>query len=135
MTSIEREDILPGDTIKATTDAHGVTQERSGKVAYQNADGIRTDEHGYIWFSGWADKWVFDLIDRPKPALPTETSSIIIATRVRGVDGCWPMFLRKHSEHHLSWWAVEGINGFMGHDPEDIEEWTLAKVVPAEAWR
>lgn len=64
----------------------------------------------------------------PKP-LPTEPGSVITATEVRGVKGEWQMILRDDGD----WLSAKSIGGYYWHYPEDITDWTEARVVPVTA--
>jgi hypothetical protein len=123
MSIIALADIHPGDIIKATVVSDGVLMERSGKVWSAGSDGLRTEEDGWLYNRGYAGKYVFDLIDRPKQTLPTEIGSLIIAEMPietiplrLGLDGQW-WYLSSDSYYHAN--SVKN------------RPWKLAKLVDA----
>lgn len=124
---IKREDIRKGDTIRAEFTTSDVIISRTG-VAYQkDGDGDWMSEKGqFITYRdriAGSEKYV--LVDRPKKALPTKTGSVIIATRIRGENGRWPLFLDNDGD----WVSAEEIDGTTWHDPEVIGLWVPAEVV------
>lgn len=126
MSNIKREDIQVGDTIKATCVLGGVLTQRSGRV-FNMTPSIRTDEGCYLWNSGWDGEWVFDLIDRPKPKLPHNPGSVIIASRIENYGSSHvPLFLR-----HDGYWVTNASG--LHFLPEEILEWKLAKIVEVAA--
>jgi hypothetical protein len=65
----------------------------------------------------------------PKPKLPTEPGSVIIATKVRGVKGRWSMMLTPFIVgDHSPWISESRIDDEMWHGPADIQEWVPAEV-------
>ena len=85
------------------------------------------------------------LIDRPKPIMPKESGTFIIAKKVRGIDFPEGIVLRrnkgKDSAYQSVYWISEEMVPDMGqygrpryydrHPESKIEDWVLAKVVPA----
>jgi hypothetical protein len=122
---IASEDVRKGDTIRATFMANGLVATREGVAHGKSPSGvITTVEGGYI---GCETSNLY-LVDRPKPVLPTEPGSVIIATKVRDLTGEWAMALVGKN-----WYSAGRVCGLYAHTPERIQEWIPAKIVPAEA--
>lgn len=120
---IKFEDIRKGDRIQVSFDDLtfiGVASELSGGWWYTPKGRLLVASETVA---------VITLLDRPKPELPTEPGSVIIATEVRGVKGRWELYLRSER----NWIAVDGIDGYRYHDPKHITEWEPAKIVPVGA--
>lgn len=128
MSLIFQHEIRPGDTIKVTSQGGGVLVERTGTVANRPLSHgvLRTEEQSVLWDAGWAGMYSFDLIDRPKPKLPDLEGVVIVATKVRGVEGRW-----LASRVDGRWWTLGYAGGFGIHGDHHITEWTLAKGVEA----
>lgn len=124
---IELNEIQADDTIKVTYSAAGVLVEHTGKVEAVNslAGTIVTKEGGFLWRSGWEGKPTFQLIDRPKPPLPVQTGSVIIAHRIQGLG---TPHIHLALRYDNVWVALSTGKTF---SPSTIMEWTLAKVVEA----
>lgn len=78
------------------------------------------------------------LIDRPKPVFPEEYGTLIIAKKVRGIEFSDGVVLTRqrgsgYSYPHQVMWKSIGvkISGADNHSERQIEDWVLAKVVPA----
>jgi hypothetical protein len=122
---IEWADIQPGDTIL---------------VAWVNTKHVHYSE--FVVDTGtprpYADASAFYLIDRPKPVFPEEYGSIIIAKKVRGIEFPEGVALTRQrggysSSYQGPAWKSLGIkiSGADNHGERQIEDWVLAKVVPA----
>lgn len=122
---IKFEDIREGDRIRVTFDDDDITL--TGVASELSAVWWYTPKGRFLAASETVA--VITLLDRPKPELPTEPGSIIIATEVRGVKGRWELYLRSER----NWIAVDGIDGYRYHDPKHITEWEPAKIVPVGA--
>lgn len=95
--------------------------------------------------AGTQSGWVHYLIDRPRPNMPKEPGTLIIAKKVRGVEFPEGIVLRrnkgKDSAYQSVYWISEELVADMGqygrprhydrHPESKIEDWVLAKVVPA----
>lgn len=80
------------------------------------------------------------LIDRPKPVFPEDYGTIIIAHKVRGIEFPEGIPLARQRGGHSTYYAGNGpmwksftqkISGADNHGERQIEDWVLAKVVPA----
>ena len=79
------------------------------------------------------------LIDRPKPVFPEDYGTLIIAKKVRGIEfpeGVVLTRLRGSSYEYVTyqpmWKSIDQrIAGKDNHSERQIEDWVLAKVVPA----
>jgi hypothetical protein len=116
--------ILPGDTIKVSYAADGVLKERSGRVASFADRRLYTLEAGVLWDFGWVGSPVFYLIDRPKPKLPTEAGSLVLARIIEGTQDT--LALRPDG-----WWVSLGTGRFFKASEVAAHPWKLAKVVDA----
>jgi anaerobic selenocysteine-containing dehydrogenase len=123
---IARDDIRPGDIIKVTSSGGGVLVTRTGTVAPgQISHGVfRTAEGSVLWDGGWAGKYVFELIDRPKPKLPTTPGTLIIAKNMKYEEAEVTLIHRAQ--------AWETLDGFSVYQSGQINEWAPAKVVEVE---
>lgn len=78
----------------------------------------------------WSHYFEFVRATRPAPSLPTEPGSVILVSECRGERVDEPVLAMMISEGE---WVTFG-HMFAGYDwylPEDITEWTPAKVVAA----
>jgi hypothetical protein len=123
---IEWADVQAGDTILAHLAHDNQTHiYREFKVA-DPANYMATEETLY-------------LIDRPRPVFPEEYGSIIIAKKVRGIEFPDGVVLTRQRGSNYSYsstgpmWKSLGtkISGADNHSERQIEDWVLAKVVPA----
>lgn len=79
------------------------------------------------------------LIDRPKQMFPEDYGTVIIAKKVRGIefpDGVVLTRLRgsnyTYTSYQPMWKSIDRkISGADNHGERQIEDWVLAKVVPA----
>jgi len=130
---IDLADIQAGDTILSQWS----TEDGSARSYYEY-----TVEDPENLDSSGAD--AFYLIDRPKPVFPTESGTFIIAKKVRGVEFPEGIVLRRNaatkSYNAVYWISDEQVTdvGQYGrtrtydrHPESKIEDWVLAKVVPA----
>lgn len=124
---IEWDDVRDGDTILF---AYAIDARHTDYKEVQI-----TDKDSYTpWREG-----ICYLIDRHKPAFPEEYGAIIIAKKVRGIefpDGVALTRQRGSSYEYLDYppmWKSIGmkIGGKDNHGERMIEDWVLAKVVPA----
>jgi hypothetical protein len=121
---IKREEVLPGDYIRVSYEEYGVLTVRSGKVA-RSANSISTDEGGTLWHFMWEGTSVFELIDRPKPQLPTEAGSLVFARIIEGTQDT--LALRADG-----WWMSLATGRFYKASEVTDHPWRLAKVILAE---
>jgi len=123
---IDWDDVQPGDTVLA--------QLRTGKAtSYFEFTVEETTQQ--------MSDAIYYLIDRPKPVFPEEYGAIIIAKKVRGVEFPEGIALTRQRGSTSRWtadtyspmWKSLGqqINGKDNHGEPMIEDWVLAKVVPA----
>jgi len=122
-TYISHTEVLPGDIIKVTGRLDGVLIERSGIVKHA-ANSIGTEEGGTLWHCGWGAGWTLELIDRPKPQLPTEAGSLVFARIIEGTQDT--LALRADG-----WWASLATGRFFKASEVAAHPWKLAKVVEA----
>ena len=123
------EDVRVGDTIERRWTSKGVTYSERGTVAKIDGAYLNAAEGGAV-ASHYGGKSLF-LIDRPKPELPIETGSVILASEVRGERFDPPVAMVADSDgdwHRLGWARIDSR---IWYKSEHITEWTLAKVVPA----
>jgi anaerobic selenocysteine-containing dehydrogenase len=125
---IARDDIRPGDIIKVTSSGGGVLVTRTGTVAPgQISHGVfRTAEGSVLWDGGWAGKYVFELLDRPKPKLPQGAGAVILATHV---EGYMSAYIHLALRYDGKWVALVTGEEF---SRSAIKEWKPAKVVEVE---
>ena len=125
---IDVTDIQAGDTILS----HWSTKDGAGHTYYeytvQDTDNL---ERG--------DAVRYYLIDRPKPVFPEDYGTLIIAKKVRGVEfpegitlvrqrGGW----NEYTSQGPMWKSIDRrVEGKDNHSERQIEDWVLAKVVPA----
>jgi hypothetical protein len=118
-------DVQPGDII--------LSEWRSGEgVSYFE---FTLEDPVNLNYDGDA---TYYLIDRPKPVFPEEYGSIIIAKKVRGVEFPEGVALTRQRGGYSAayqgpqWKSIgQRINGADNHGERMIEDWVLAKVVPA----
>lgn len=122
---IKFEDIRKGDRIRVTFDDDDIT-----------LTGVASELSAVWWYTpkgrllaASETVAVITLLDRPKPELPTELGSVIIATEVRGVKGRWELYRYIDDV----WLSARTIERRDSHFPEHITEWELAKIVPVGA--
>lgn len=121
-TPIKFEDIREGDTIKTLLQMDDVFIERSGKVSHCTNTSIRTEGNGYLWHEGWEGKPAFELLDRPKPQLPTKPGTIILAeTTLEKIH----LILRDGN-----WWYLDGSSFYHVNSIRN-RPWKLLKLVDA----
>lgn len=128
---IEWDDVRDGDTI--------LSQYMTGS-GYQYDEFTIADKGNY---AKAAD--IYYLIERPKPQMPQEPGTLIIAKKVRGEEFPEGIVLRRNNAVSSKWDTVYWISqeqvsdiGQYGrtrtydrHPESKIEDWVLAKVVPA----
>lgn len=115
-------DIREGDRIQVSFSGDDLI--KIGIVVDLNEGWWRTLEGRLV--VGRRSPAVITLLDRPKPELPVEIGSVVIATEVRGVKGRWELFLGINEY----WICVDAIDGFNYHKPRHITEWQSAHIVP-----
>ncbi|GAA2546046.1 hypothetical protein HD598_002119 [Neomicrococcus aestuarii] len=120
---IEFKDIRVGDTIRREWVRRKVEWTSKGEITAVHADDLCVEVEGEgLWCQ--RDGKTYILVNRPTPKLPTEPGSVIIATKVRGVEGKWRMMLAMYEV----WLSPERINDTQWHTDDNIQEWTLAEV-------
>lgn len=84
-----------------------------------------------------AEGTVYYLIDRPKPVFPEDYGTVIIAKKVRGIEFPEGVTLARQRGSRSAyggpmWKSLDRrISGADQHGERQIEDWVLAKVVPA----
>jgi len=121
-TEIKFEDIQVGDVLRVVAVYEGVSTQRSGTVAKRSDYGVSTVEGGQLYYCGWAGKPTFYLIDRPKPPLPTEPGTIIIAEMPNETV---TLILQTDK-----WFSLDG-EGYYSAEAVQKRPWKLAKLVEA----
>lgn len=130
---ITKEDIKDGDTILTQWET------ASGYTTYQEFVVKSPEEFGHL------EGMRYYLIERPKPKLPEEPGTMILAKRVRGVEFPEGILLwrnkAKATGYNAVYWISHEQVADMGqygrpryydrHPVTKIEDWVLAKVVPA----
>lgn len=125
---IDWADVQDGDTILL---AHSVDESRTD---YKE---IKIEvKAGY---TPWREYTACYLIDRPKPVFPEDYGTVIIAKKVRGIEfpeGVVLTRLRGSNYEYVTyqpmWKSIDRkIGGKDNHGERQIEDWVLAKVVPA----
>ena len=120
-------DVRPGDWVKAEYLLRGGKYPFEGE-AWEDRSGHLRVGGTIIRFEAGGIPSSIRLVSatRPAPALPTEPGSVILASRVRGVELDPPLvMLRRHS----GWMSPRPINGCVWHEPERVQEWVPAEVV------
>lgn len=71
------------------------------------------------------------LVSTAKPALPTAPGSVLTRAVIRGEEVEGPIAL----DHDGDWWSLRKVKvkGFLYHRPESITDWTIGRVVEADA--
>jgi len=128
-TTIKIEDIRKGDTIRAEYIMGTITHGRTGVAYEKDSDGdwLTVDGSWLTDVLSTTHPRTYTLVDRPKKELPKEKGSVIIATRVRGVEGRWTMFLDGDGD----WIAPEEIDTYSWHNGDKIEDWIPVNLVEA----
>lgn len=135
---IARADIRVGDRIRAEWTTCGVERTSTGTVDSIDDKILRSADGGYIgWIGGSPDAGTYTLLDRPAPALPTEPGSVILASRIDGVDYDPPVPLAYTTPAYPSDtapWILLGDEGDRRrwYSPDKIESWAPARIVPAD---
>lgn len=121
-------DVQPGDTI--------LSEWRNGEaISYFE---FTLEDPVNLNYDGEA---TYYLIDRPRPVFPDEYGTLIIAKKVRGIEFPEGVVLaRQRGSSHpytssysqIMWKSIDQkIGGADNHSERQIEDWVLAKVVPA----
>lgn len=123
----EREDLRVGDIATFNYQGH----EFTGEVWSRNGGTLIVGSAPVLHGDGaWSKHHTFVRAFRPAPSLPTEPGAVILITECRGERVNEPVVAVRNGEG--TWWSHgRGFDGCNWHGPEDITEWTLAKVVPA----
>ena len=125
---IDWDDIQPGDTVLAQLSTYNkATSYVEFTLDEETADAQMISGATYY------------LIDRPKPVFPEDYGTLIIAKKVRGIEfpeGVVLSRLRGSSYEYVTyqpmWKSIDQrIAGKDNHSERQIEDWVLAKVVPA----
>lgn len=120
-------DVQLGDTILAHW-------EHKGRTSSSYSEFIVDETH-----SEPATDAAYYLIDRPKQVFPEDYGTVIIAKKVRGIEFPDGVALTRQRGSNYSYsstgpmWKSLGIkiSGADNHSERQIEDWVLAKVVPA----
>ena len=127
--------LRPGDVIEIRRGAI-TTRGTVGKV-YTVSDGETTRVHKITTPDGqtlWSDLYISRrsevyLVSTAKPALPTEPGSVLTRAVIRGEEVEGPIALDNDGD----WRAPRKVKGFLYHRPESITDWTVGRVVEADA--
>lgn len=125
---IDWDAVQPGDTVLAEL---SVTGKAKSYIEF-TLDGETADMQMIVGAT-------YYLIDRPKPVFPEDYGTVIIAKKVRGIEfpeGVALTRLRGSNYEYVSyqpmWKSIDRkIGGKDNHGERQIEDWVLAKVVPA----
>jgi hypothetical protein len=81
---------------------------------------------------------IYYLIDRPKPVFPEDYGTLIIAKKVRGIEFPEGIVLARQRGGYSAayqgpqWKSIDQrVDGKDNHGERQIEDWVLAKAVPA----
>lgn len=117
---IRFQDIQPGDTIRAEWTFQDIQLTRVGK-----AYGLKNSD----WYTELGTQLTqeireadYYLLDRPKPPLPTESGTIIIAEM--------PIETVALVRRDDNWWSLDG-EGFYATKAVAQRPWKIAKVIEA----
>ena len=127
-----RDDLLVGDIATFTFNGHkftGPLWEREEGTLFLGAESVRY-KYNLTGEIRWSDYFDFISATREAPSLPTEPGSVILVTECRGERVDEPVLAMMISEGE---WVTFGhmFVGYYWYLPEDITEWTPAKVVAA----
>lgn len=75
---------------------------------------------------------VFVALPEPKPALPTEPGSVVLARRVRSESVTGPGAVLLRGQSYWTSWPSLGESESIYHPDEHVEDWVPATVVPTE---
>lgn len=125
---IKWEDVQPGDTILTQYSLADEVQYREFKVDDPSWGEVLHTNASPVHY----------LIDRPKPVFPEDYGTIIIAKRVRGEyfpEGI-PLARQRggySAAYQGPMWKsfTQKVGGADNHGERQIEDWVIAKVVPA----
>lgn len=121
---IKFEDIRKGDTIRSTYNFEDMKIARTGVVGRIDDAGNWVNRAGAVIAYAPKDvKSTIYLLDRPKPALPTEPGSVLLEATLEGGVEVGLMFLTGHKK-----WCYVGGSA----DPERIISFTVGKIVEAD---
>lgn len=127
-----RDDLRVGDVATFTHHGHeftGPLWEREEGTLFLGPEGIRY-EHRPTGELKWSQYFKFVRATREMPPLPTEPGALILVTECQGERVDEPVLAVLASTGR--WWTHgQKFNDYSGHYPEQVTEWTLAKVVPA----
>ena len=117
-------DVQPGDTILAEV---VLSELATNYIEFKHTESSDMSLEGASYY----------LVDRPKPVFPEDYGTVIIAKKVRGVEFPDGVALTRQRGSRYSTtgpqWKSLGIRigGADNHGERQIEDWVLAKVVPA----
>ena len=128
--------LRPGDVIElrrgdiTTRGTVGKVYTVSGGEATR-VDWITTPDGQTLWSDLFLSLQRFELylVSTAKPALPTEPGSVLTRAVIRGEEVEGPIAL----DHDGDWRAPRKVKGFLYHRPESITDWTIGRVVEADA--
>lgn len=123
---IDWADVQLGDTILAKV---VLSELATSYVEFRHTEASDMQMEGASYF----------LVDRPRPVFPEDYGSIIIAKKVRGIEFPEGVVLTRLRGSHYEyvnyqpmWKSIDQrIAGKDNHGERMIEDWVLAKVVPA----
>ena len=120
-------DVRPGDWVKAEY-LHGGRAHPFEGEAWEDGGGYLCVGATIIRLDGFGSPAHIRFISasRPAPALPTEPGSVILASKVGGVELDPPLVMFRGYD---GWVSPRTINGDVWHEPEHVQEWVPAEVV------
>ncbi|WP_454301119.1 hypothetical protein [Salana multivorans] len=100
-----------------------------GKIT--RVDRITTPDGQTLWSGLFLSLQRFELylVSTAKPPLPTHTGAVLTRAVIRGEEVEGPIAL----DHDGDWRASRKVKGFWYHRPESITDWTIGRVVEADA--
>lgn len=124
---IDWADVQAGDTVLAHWEHKGHTSSSYSEFV------VAEDQKAH------ATEAIYYLIDRPKQVFPEDYGTVIIAKKVRGIEFPEGVVLARqrgtryeYGPRQVMWKSIgTKISGADNHGERQIEDWVLAKVVPA----
>ena len=120
-------DVRPGDWVKAEYLHGGGEHPFEGEAWVGESWYLRVGVTIIRWEDEGSQPYIrFISASRPEPVLPTEPGSVILASKVGGVELDPPVVMFRGYD---GWLSPRTINGDAWHEPEHVQEWTPAEVV------
>lgn len=132
---IKPEDVRVGDRIRVEWMVDDVLHAETGTVAKIDGNGGLSSKEGWSIGPAYIQKRVnkgeqitINLLDRPKPKLPTEVGSVIHVSECQG-EKC--DVLAMLCDDGL-WYTPISVTGYSFHSPSNITEWEPRNVVEVQ---